>query len=99
MSSAQKIGIAPLRIGPLLLDGCAVLAPMSGVTDLGMRRCARRFGAALVVTEMVVCETYLEGESESSLRAQGEGVSPHAVQLVGRNAGAMRDAARRACDA
>jgi tRNA-dihydrouridine synthase B len=88
-----------LRIGPLLLDGCAVLAPMSGVTDLGMRRSARRFGAALVVTEMVACETYLKGESESSLRAQGEGVSPHVVQLVGRNAGAMSDAARRACDA
>ena len=99
MTSAQNIGITALRVGPMALDGCAVLAPMSGVTDVGMRRIARRFGAALVVTEMVACETYLEGDSESTLRAEGEGVSPHVVQLVGRNAHAMGEAARRACDA
>ncbi len=98
MISAQKIGIEPLRIGPMQLDGCAILAPMSGITDVGMRRIARRFGAALVVTEMVACETYLEGDSESTLRAEGVGVSPHVVQLVGREARAMGEAARRACD-
>jgi tRNA-dihydrouridine synthase B len=63
-----------------------------------MRRIARRFGAALVVTEMVACETYLANESESALRAQGEGVCPHVVQLVGREPRAMGAAARRACD-
>ena len=99
MTSAQKSGISPLRIGPLTLDGAVVLAPMSGITDVGMRRIARRFGAALVVTEMVASETYLAGDVEATLRAEGSGVSPHVVQLVGRDAQAMAEAARRACGA
>jgi nifR3 family TIM-barrel protein len=85
-----------LRLGSLMLDGRVVLAPMSGVTDIGMRRIARRFGASLVVTEMVACDTYLSGESESVIRADGEGVAPHVVQIVGRDPTAMGRAARRA---
>jgi nifR3 family TIM-barrel protein len=99
MENAQKLGKgAPpaLRIGPLALDGPVLLAPMSGVTDVGMRRIARRFGAALVVTEMVASEGYLAGEGESALRADGEGVEPHVVQLVGCDPAAMGLAARRA---
>jgi tRNA-dihydrouridine synthase B len=99
MQFAQKMGIdmgGPLRVGPLLLDGRVLLAPMSGVTDVGMRRIARRFGAALVVTEMVASETYLEGENESVVRAEGEGVAPHVVQIVGRDPATMGLAARRA---
>jgi tRNA-dihydrouridine synthase B len=88
-----------LHVGPITLDARAVLAPMSGITDVGMRRIARRFGASLVITEMVACETYLANETESALRADGEGVSPHVVQLVGREPRAMAAAARRACDA
>jgi tRNA-dihydrouridine synthase B len=85
-----------LRIGPIALDGCVLLAPMSGVTDVGMRRLARRFGASLVFTEMVACEAYLNGETESNLRAEGQGVSPHVVQIVGRDPAAMARAAHRA---
>ena len=88
-----------LRIGSLDLDGRVLLAPMSGVTDIGMRRIARRFGATLVFTEMVACETYLAGENESNVRAEGEGVAPHAVQLVGRDPAAMAAAAGRAAEA
>ena len=40
-------------IGDLRLDGAAFLAPMAGVTDLAMRRLARKFGAALAFSEMV----------------------------------------------
>lgn len=72
-----------------------MLAPMSGVSDLAMRRAARRFGAALAFSEMVAAETYLEGDAEASMRAEGEGVSPHAVQLVGREPGALSETARR----
>ncbi len=85
-------------MGPLLLDGRVLLAPMSGVTDVGMRRIARRFGATLVVTEMVACETYLADEDESNIRADGAGVAPHVMQLVGRDPSAMGRAARRAVD-
>ena len=82
-------------VGPIRLDGAAMLAPMSGVSDLGMRRAARRFGAALAFSEMVAAETYLEGDAEASMRAEGEDVSPHAVQLVGREPRAMAETARR----
>jgi tRNA-dihydrouridine synthase B len=68
---------------------------MSGLSDLAMRRIARRFGAALVFSEMVAAETYLEGDAEASMRAEGEGVEPHAVQLVGREARALAETARR----
>jgi tRNA-dihydrouridine synthase B len=99
MGLAQQIGRggdAKLRVGPIELDGRVMLAPMSGVTDIGMRRIARRFGATLVVTEMVACENYLSDERESTMRADGEGVAPHVVQLVGRQPEAMGAAARRA---
>jgi tRNA-dihydrouridine synthase B len=72
-----------------------MLAPMAGVTDIGMRRIASRHGATLTFSEMVASETFLNGDSESRLRAESEGVSPDAVQLVGREPAAMAEAARR----
>jgi nifR3 family TIM-barrel protein len=71
---------------------------MSGISDLAMRRIARRFGAALVFSEMVAAETFLEGDTEASMRAEGEGLAPHAVQLVGREARALAETARRVVD-
>ena len=84
MSYAQYLGAAPtIAIGPIQLEGRALLAPMSGISDLAMRRIARRFGAALVFSEMVAAETFLRGDAEASVRAEGEGLAPHAVQVVG----------------
>jgi tRNA-dihydrouridine synthase B len=100
MKCAQSIGAAPaIAIGPIRLEGRALLAPMSGVSDLAMRRIARRFGAALVFSEMVAAETFLEGGAEASMRAEGDGLAPHAVQLVGREARALAETARRVVDA
>jgi tRNA-dihydrouridine synthase B len=96
MEIAESLGIAaPIVLGPIALDGVAMLAPMSGVSDLAMRRIASRFGAALVFSEMVAAETFLEGDAEAATRAEGEGVSPHAVQLVGREPRALAETARR----
>ncbi len=96
MKSAESLSTtSPIVLGPLVLDGVAMLAPMSGVSDLAMRRIARRFGAALVFSEMVAAETYLDGDTEAALRAEGEGVFPHAVQLVGREPRALAETARR----
>lgn len=86
-------------IGPLQLDGRAFLAPMAGVTDLGMRRLARRFGAALVFSEMVAAQELTLGARESLLRAEGDGVHPYAVQIAGRDPDAMARAALIAQDA
>ncbi len=96
MYCAHSLGAAStIAIGPIRLKGRALLAPMSGVSDLAMRRIAHRFGAALVFSEMVAAETYLTGDAEASMRAEGEGVQPHAVQLVGREARALAETARR----
>jgi tRNA-dihydrouridine synthase B len=100
MNYAQSLGAAPaIAIGPIRLKGRALLAPMSGVSDLAMRRIARRFGAALVFSEMVAAETFLQGDAEALMRAEGEGLAPHAVQLVGREARALAETARRVVDA
>ena len=96
MNCAHSLGAAPIiAIGPIRLEGRALLAPMSGVSDLAMRRIARRFGAALVFSEMVAADTYLAGDAEASMRAEGDGLAPHAVQLVGREARALAETARR----
>ena len=95
IASAQNL-CAGLRIGPVELDGLAVLAPMSGVTDVGMRRIARRFGASLVVSEMVASDDFVRGDEESRLRAEGSGLDLHVVQIAGCEPSWMGEAARLA---
>jgi tRNA-dihydrouridine synthase B len=100
MSSAQNLGVSPtITIGSIRLEERALLAPMSGISDLAMRRIARRFGAGLVFSEMVAAETFLQGDAEASVRAEGEGLTSHAVQIVGREAAALAETARRVVDA
>ncbi len=67
---------------------------MSGVTDLPFRRLASRFGAGLVVSEMVACESALLGSEEARLRAEGEGLDIHVVQLVGREPATFAEGVR-----
>jgi tRNA-dihydrouridine synthase B len=74
----------------------ALLAPMSGVTDAGFRREAARFGAALVVSEMVASDQLALGGQEATLRAEGDGIEPHVVQLAGCEAHWMAEGARAA---
>jgi nifR3 family TIM-barrel protein len=88
-------GRADAWAGPIGLANAAMLAPMAGVTDLGMRRAAWRFGATLVFSEMVAGGALLDGDEEARLRAEGEGVGLHAAQLVGCAPKAMAEAARR----
>lgn len=95
MNSEQFLG-SELRIGGIQLAGRAVLAPMSGISDVAFRRIAARFGAGLVVTEMVAAAGYVASSDEARLRAEGEGISPHVVQLVGRDPASMGEAARLA---
>ncbi len=64
-----------LTIGTVRVHGRAILAPMAGVTDSGMRRIAMRFGAALTVSEMVAASSYAAGQPEAHLRAAGAGIA------------------------
>jgi len=72
-----------LLIGPHEISARAFLAPMAGITDLPFRRMANRYGAGLVVSEMIACEWLANGSAEAQLRAEGSGVGLHVVQLAG----------------
>ncbi|MDH3195877.1 MAG: tRNA-dihydrouridine synthase, partial [Hyphomicrobiales bacterium] len=80
----------PIMICDIAIARRAFLAPMSGVSDLPFRRLAARYGAGLVFSEMVAGEEVVRGSEEARLRAEGEGLACHVVQLAGREAGAMR---------
>lgn len=87
-------------VGPVRVDVPVVLAPMSGVTDYAIRKQARRFGAGLVVSEMVACETLAQGREDVILRMKGDAaIAPRVIQLAGREAKWMDTGARIAADA
>lgn len=85
-----------LDIGPIHLPNPVVLAPMAGITDAPFRRMAERYGAGLVVSEMVASEALQQGHAETALRAEAAGVAIHAVQLAGNEAASMARAATMA---
>lgn len=61
------------------------LAPMSGVTDEPFRVLAHRYGAGLVVSEMVASNALVEARPDMMRRAMGAGqVYPFVLQLAGR---------------
>lgn len=88
----------PFQIGSVAIRNRAVLAPMSGVTDLPFRQLAWRFGAGLAVTEMVASRELVANKGESWARLKNAGMTPHMVQLAGREAHWMAEAAKIAAD-
>jgi tRNA-dihydrouridine synthase B len=90
MTSGDKLGGS----WPATRVRGAILAPMSGVTDVGFRRIAHRFGASLVVSEMVASRELVHGTAEALLRAEGTGLTPHVVQLAGCEAYWLAEGAR-----
>lgn len=84
-----------IEIGPHRIDARAMLAPMSGVTDLPFRQQARAFGAALVVSEMVASEEFVTGGKQAwGKAAMDDGAGIKILQLAGREAKWMFEAAR-----
>jgi tRNA-dihydrouridine synthase B len=89
---------SPFRIGNVAVRNRIVLAPMSGVTDMPFRQLAWRHGAGLVVTEMVASRELVNDTAESWARLRAAGFQPHMVQLAGREARWMGEAAKIAAD-
>lgn len=89
---------AELRVDGLRLRNRVYLAPMSGVTDAPFRRLAWKFGAGMVVSEMVASEALVGGHPEMALKASDAGLPLNAIQIAGREAKWMRLAARMAED-
>lgn len=83
--------------GAAISDGISrvFLAPMAGITDLPFRRLVSRHGAGLVVSEMVASQEMVQAKRGVRERAElGYGINNSAVQLAGRDAHWMAEAAR-----
>ena len=80
---------------PFSLDPPVLLAPMAGITDLPFRNLVASFGAGLVVSEMVASVDMINARPGALEKAElGLGVEGSAVQLAGREAAPMAEAAR-----
>ncbi len=88
----------PLAIGPQLLDNPVFLAPMTGISDLPLRRLARGLGAGAVVCEMVASSELVKARPSILRKTEGRDIGPHIIQLIGCEAHWMGEAARLSQD-
>lgn len=85
-----------IEIGNIKLDNPVILAPMSGVTDLPYRKLVKKFGAGLVVSEMVASRAMI-AESHQSIRKSAimhDDATGACVQLAGCEPEVIADAAK-----
>jgi len=84
-----------IEIGPIRLDSPVILAPLSGISDLPFRRLVKRWGAGLVVSEMIASQAMVRETRQTMLMVRSEPEEhPMAVQLAGCEAAVMAEAAR-----
>ncbi|MGQ0544725.1 MAG: tRNA dihydrouridine synthase DusB [Betaproteobacteria bacterium] len=84
-----------MKIGAHALRNALFVAPMAGITDRPFRDLARRFGAALAVSEMVSARPELRESRKSRLRLDHAGEArPVSVQIAGAEPAELADAAR-----
>ncbi|MCY4334234.1 MAG: tRNA dihydrouridine synthase DusB [Litoreibacter sp.] len=77
------------------IDTPVFLAPLAGITDLPFRNLVSRFGAGLVVSEMVASQEMVQAKPGVREKAElGFDSANTAVQLAGREACWMAEAAR-----
>lgn len=80
---------------PLDLTPPVFLAPMAGITDLPYRNLVAGFGAGLVVSEMIASGEWLTKRPGTREKAElGIGIEGTSVQISGREAGPMIEAAK-----
>lgn len=85
----------PIQIGDITLTDNAILAPMTGVSDLPFRTLVKSFGAGLVVSEMIASKAVVL-ETRNALRMAQSVVTerPFSVQLAGCDPEIMAEAAK-----
>jgi nifR3 family TIM-barrel protein len=84
-----------LELPTLSIDPPVLLAPMAGITDLPFRQLVASFGAGLVVSEMVASQEMVQAKPGVREKAElGFGQARTSVQIVGREAYWMAEAAR-----
>jgi tRNA-dihydrouridine synthase B len=85
-----------MKIGAHALSNGLLVAPMAGITDRPFRALARRYGAAMAVSEMVSARPELRNSRKTRLRLDHSGeAGPIAVQIAGADPAMLADAARR----
>ncbi|MBV6638072.1 MAG: tRNA-dihydrouridine synthase, partial [Mameliella sp.] len=76
-----------------------LLAPLAGITDLPFRTLVSRFGAGLVVSEMIASGEFLTERPGTREKAElGAQIENTSVQIAGREPGPMAEAARMVAD-
>ncbi len=89
-----------LIIDNLVLGNRVILAPMSGITDLPFRSQVKRLGAGLVISEMTASRELVHGRKDMVRKIAGNGeTAPLVIQIAGREAYWMAEAAKLAQDA
>ncbi len=85
----------PLSLSDTTLSSRVLLAPLAGITDLPFRNLVSRFGAGLVVSEMIASQEMVQAKPAMRDKAElGFGAAATAVQLAGCEAYWMAEAAR-----
>jgi tRNA-dihydrouridine synthase B len=86
--------VKPISIGAVKLDIPVILAPMAGVTDMPYRRMVRKFGAGLVVSEMIASQAMIREcrKTMQMIRTSGEGIAD--IQIAGGDPAVMAEAAK-----
>lgn len=86
-----------VSLDSLHIDPPVLLAPLAGITDLPFRRVVASFGAGLVVSEMIASHDVINAKPQARAKAElGFGEAATSVQLAGREAEALAEAARYA---
>lgn len=89
------MNLAPLKIGNITLESPVILAPMSGITDPPFRQCVKRFGAGLLVSEMIASQAMIRLNQRTLMMASSDPLEdPVAVQLAGCEPHYMAEAAK-----
>ncbi|CUH76937.1 tRNA dihydrouridine synthase DusB [Tropicibacter naphthalenivorans] len=89
----------PLPLGPKEITPPVLLAPLAGITDLPFRNLVSRFGAGLVVSEMIASGEFLTARPGTREKAElGAQIENTSVQIAGREPEPMAEAARQVVD-
>ena len=92
-------GTGRIRVGGVEISGRAFLAPMAGISDAPFRAIAERYGAAMVVSEMIASASLTSGMAEMKRKLRPSGRLPHVDQLAGNEKKWLVLGARMAADA
>jgi tRNA-dihydrouridine synthase B len=84
-----------IDVGPVRIETPVILAPMSGVTDMPFRRLVKRYGAGLVVSEMIAGEAMVRANRQTlKMSTSCAEEAPISVQLAGCDPAIMAEAAK-----